>query len=96
MESHEAGEFKDARDLGRLRWRCRRGLKELDVLLTRYIEEEFPDAPAAHQQAFRELLEASDAVIYSYCLGRELPPTAVLASLIERITGDALDPRRCR
>lgn len=96
MESHQAGESIDARDLGRLRWRCRRGLKELDVLLTRYVEEQFPGASVAHRQAFRELLEASDPVIYSYCLGQEPPPTALLASLIERITGDALDPRRCR
>jgi len=26
-------------DLGKLRWRCRRGMKELDVLLSRYVEE---------------------------------------------------------
>jgi len=73
-------------ELGKLRWRCRRGMKELDVLLTRYVEESFCDAPTAQQQAFRELLEAPDPLIYAYCLGREPPPTALLASLIERIT----------
>jgi succinate dehydrogenase flavin-adding protein (antitoxin of CptAB toxin-antitoxin module) len=26
-------------DLGKLRWRCRRGMRELDVLLTRYVNE---------------------------------------------------------
>ena len=85
-----------SQDLGRLRWRCRRGLKELDVLLTRYVEEEFVNAPAAHQRAFRELLEASDPLIYAYCLGQEPPPTAELSALIERITGRAPDARRGR
>jgi antitoxin CptB len=76
----------ESSELGKLRWRCRRGMKELDVLLTRYVEERFCDAPTAHQQAFRELLEAPDPLIYAYCLGREPPPTALLCSLIERIT----------
>jgi antitoxin CptB len=76
--------------LGRLRWRCRRGMKELDVLLTRYLDEQFGGASAAAQQAFLELLEAPDPVIYAYCLGQAKPPTRILSSLIERI----IRPRR--
>ena len=30
--------------LGRLQWRCRRGMKELDFLLLRYLRERHPDA----------------------------------------------------
>jgi antitoxin CptB len=75
-----------SQELGELRWRCRRGMKELDVLLMRYVEEQFCGASNAHQEAFRALLEAPDPVIYAYCLGREPPPTALLSSLIERIT----------
>ena len=70
----------------RMAWRCRRGMRELDVLLTRYVEERYRDAPAAHQDAFRQLLEAQDGTIYGYCFGGERPPTALLASLIEQIT----------
>ena len=29
---------------GMARWRCRRGMKELDILLTRYVDERFRDA----------------------------------------------------
>jgi antitoxin CptB len=72
--------------IGRLRWHCRRGIKELDVLLTRYVDEQFAQASPADQDAFRRLLEAQDPVIYAYCLGQEAPPTADLAALIERIT----------
>ena len=94
MDAQGAGKPRDATDLGRLRWRCRRGMKELDVLLTRYVEEEFMNAPPEHQQAFRELLTAPDPLIYAYFLGRERPPTALLASLIERIAGAG--PGACR
>jgi antitoxin CptB len=83
----------EPRDLGKLLWRCRRGMKELDVLLTRYLEEQFCDAPAAHQEAFRTLLEAPDPEVYGYLLGERRPPTALLSSLIERITGRAFDDR---
>ncbi len=76
----------DAAELGRLRWRCRRGMKELDVLLERYVEREFRTAPPQQQAAFRRLLEAEDSEIYALCLGRRPPPTAAMAALIERIT----------
>jgi antitoxin CptB len=74
-----------APDEGRLRWRCRRGMKELDILLARYMDERFCAAPPQEQEAFRRLLEIQDPVIYAYCLGSERPPEH-LAVLIERIT----------
>jgi len=76
----------DSLELGKLRWRCRRGMKELDVLLTRYVDEEYAGAPVAQREAFRALLEAPDPVIFAYCLGQERPPTDLLSLLIERIT----------
>jgi antitoxin CptB len=72
-------------DLGRLRWRCRRGMRELDVLLARYLDERFCSAPPAEQEAFRRLLETQDTVIHAYCLGSEPPPPR-FAALIGRIT----------
>jgi antitoxin CptB len=83
----------ESQELGKLLWRCRRGMKELDVLLTRYVEEQFCAAPTAHQEAFRTLLEAPDMEIYEYLLRQHRPPTALLSSLIERITGRAFDDR---
>ncbi|HEY2779942.1 MAG TPA: succinate dehydrogenase assembly factor 2 [Steroidobacteraceae bacterium] len=72
-------------DQGRLRWRCRRGMKELDLLLTRYVDERYSIASPPEQEAFRGLLDSQDPVIYAYCLGQERPPEH-LADLIERIT----------
>jgi antitoxin CptB len=76
-----------AADAGRLRWRCRRGMKELDILLTRYLDERYGAAPAGEQEAFRHLLESQDPLIFAYCLGSERPPEH-LADLIERITAN--------
>ena len=81
-----------AADEGKLRWRCRRGMKELDILLTRYVDERYRAASPEEQQAFQNLLETQDPVIYAYCLGQERPPEH-LAALIERITANSPDER---
>jgi antitoxin CptB len=86
----------ESQELGKLLWRCRRGMKELDILLTRYVEEQFCGAPVAHQEAFRTLLDAPDSEIYAYFLRQHRPPGAVLSTLIDRITGRAADDRYCR
>ena len=77
-----------AEELGKLRWRCRRGMKELDVLLARYVDERFCGASSAEQAAFRQLLDAQDPVIYGYCFGAERPPPEY-AALIDRITANS-------
>ena len=60
-------------------------MKELDVLLARYVDERFPAASAAEQQAFECLLDAQDSVIYAYCMG-QIPIPAHLENLISLIT----------
>jgi antitoxin CptB len=80
-------------EIGKLRWRCRRGMKELDLLLTRYVDESYRGASPEEQQAFRQLLDANDPLLYAYFLGREPPPDAVLSSLLERITAGAVNDR---
>ncbi len=57
-------------EIARLRWLCRRGMKELDVLMTSYLEHRYPEAPVAEQQAFESLLQMPDPDLYSLVLGR--------------------------
>ena len=66
-------------------------MKELDVLLSHYVEREFRNASREQRQAFLSLLELEDPVIYSYCLQQSAPP-ANLAGLIERLSARRLEP----
>ncbi len=66
-------------------------MKELDVLLTRYVDEQYRDATPDQQAAFRRLLDSQDPLIYAYMLGRESPADPSLASLIRDITAGRLD-----
>jgi antitoxin CptB len=70
----------------RLRWRCRRGMRELDVLLERYLQQRYPSAPAPEQQAFEALLDLPDPQLFAYLMGREVPTDPESVHVIARLT----------
>jgi antitoxin CptB len=74
-------------EAGALRWRCRRGTKELDVLLERYLQSGYPQASSAEQQLFAELLSLPDPLLSDYLFGHVVSPQAALAALVARIRG---------
>lgn len=51
-----------------LRWRMRRGMKELDVLLERYLHRRMAQAAPAEQQALARLLEREDPEIWQWLM----------------------------
>jgi antitoxin CptB len=57
-----------------LSWRVRRGMKELDVLLERYVRTGYARAGEAERAAFVRLLEREDPEIWSWVLGQAEPP----------------------
>jgi antitoxin CptB len=72
-------------DIARLKWKCRRGMKELDLLLGRYLAERYPGAEAAEQGAFRELLEMQDPELFAFVTGRERPATEELCCVVDAL-----------
>jgi len=73
----------------RIHWRCRRGMKELDVLLVRWIETAWADAGENRRLAFEWLLEQPDPDLADWLIGGSRPPDADQAALID----DILRPR---
>ena len=69
-------------ELSRLRWLCRRGMKELDVVMSRYLDQHYASAPSADQEQFKALLEMPDPDLYDLLLGRSTTPDAELARFI--------------
>lgn len=76
------------REVPRLRWRCRRGMRELDELLTRYLEHDYPAASAAERDAFARMLDLPDPDLFGYLVGRGVPPEESLRHVIARIRRD--------
>jgi antitoxin CptB len=75
----------DSAELQRLRWRCRRGMRELDRLFARYLDREWCDAEAAERSVFERLLACEDDRLWRWFLGYEVPEDVELHALVERI-----------
>ena len=69
-------------ELSRLRWLCRRGMKELDVLMTQYLEVCYEDASDLDQKSFRDLLDMQDPDLYAFLLGQKVCLNDDIQSLI--------------
>ena len=69
----------------RLLWRCRRGMKELDLLLAGYARATLADATAPQREEFAALLELPDPVLADCLLGGGMPPDPRFAPLVGRI-----------
>jgi antitoxin CptB len=78
----------DAR-IAKLKWRCRRGMRELDALLLAFVEREAESLSAAEMNQFEQILELPDPLLHAYLLGRSAPPDAATAALLERIRASA-------
>jgi antitoxin CptB len=60
-------------EFDRIRWRCRRGLLELDLVLERFLAQRFDRLDATERELFDELLDAPDNDLLDMALGRTEP-----------------------
>lgn len=69
----------------RIRWLCRRGMKELDVLLERFVNSDYDSLNASQHEAFVNLLHYEDPDLWVLLMGRAEAETPEQAELVERI-----------
>jgi antitoxin CptB len=72
-------------EMARLRWRCRRGMRELDMLLLDYVDDTYPQAGEIEQAAFRRLLTTPDPEILALLTGQSSTDDEHLAYVIKRL-----------
>ncbi|NIR32102.1 MAG: succinate dehydrogenase assembly factor 2 [Gammaproteobacteria bacterium] len=84
------------RERAKLLWRCRRGMRELDLLLTRFMQHGFDALPASDRAAFERLLECTDQEILAWITGNAAPPDAALERIVTAIrrTRETSGPHR--
>lgn len=75
-----------------LRWRCRRGLLELDLLLGAFLNHGYGTLDAAEAAVFENLLALPDPQLLRYLLGLEFPADQGWARVIAHIRRTARDP----
>lgn len=69
----------------KLKWRCRRGMRELDDLLMAYLEHRYGLASAGQKAAFEALLTLPDPELAAYLLKKQEPESAAIAEVIRQI-----------
>jgi len=69
-------------ELDRVRWHCRRGLLELDLTLTRFVDQHYAALTAAQKAAFEALLDRPDGELWDLISGRREPEPGEIAALV--------------
>ena len=71
-----------ALQLGRLRWRSRRGMAEVELRLIPFFDHRFRHLSPKDQEAYARLLEADDWEIQDWLQGRSEPVAPSLARIV--------------
>ena len=66
-----------------LRWRCRRGMQEMDILLLRFLDEYYDQSNSDTQTAFADLLQEQDDVLWDWLSGRQAPTNKRYQPIVE-------------
>ena len=71
----------------RLKWRCRRGLLELDLILQGFLERGFAGLDPVEKAIFGELLDSPDPELLDWALGRSEPADPRYHGVVRQLRG---------
>jgi len=80
-----------AKDETRLKWQCRRGMLELDLMLESFVEKRYADLPTKTKKAFHQLLNCQDQILLDYLMGQDVPTDKDVADVAKQVR-DAAGP----
>jgi antitoxin CptB len=75
----------DQAELNRLRWRCRRGMLENDLILTRFLDSRGDQITDAELAALESILQLNDNDLWEMLSGRQEPADESVMPLVEHL-----------
>ncbi len=78
----------DSTRIGKLKWLCRRGMKELDILLERFVDGQQESLTVGSWPQFEALLQAEDDVLWDWLQDTSTPAASAYKELLEQILRD--------
>lgn len=69
-------------EYARVKWACRRGMLELDLIFETYVEQRYLKASKAEQALFISFLESTDQDLFDWLLKKKAPENPVFVSMI--------------
>ncbi|MBJ7536921.1 succinate dehydrogenase assembly factor 2 [Marinomonas transparens] len=79
LETSESVSFK------RLKWHCRRGMLELDLLLEPFLDEVYLTLDEDDKARFYKLIECEDQDLFLWFMQKEVPVDPDLARIVDII-----------
>ncbi|ABO22916.1 succinate dehydrogenase assembly factor 2 [Shewanella loihica] len=76
-------------NIARVRWACRRGMLELDVLFQPFVETQYEQLSIDDKAVFVRLLECEDPELFAWFMGHEACPDPQLADMVVKVRGRA-------
>nr|WP_256260817.1 succinate dehydrogenase assembly factor 2 [Shewanella sp. NIFS-20-20] len=74
-------------NIARVKWACRRGMLELDVLFQPFVNDHYEGLSDTDKQAFIRLLTSEDPELFAWFMGHEQCPDPELAAMVVKVRG---------
>ena len=75
----------NSEDLAKLKWRCRRGTKELDIMLTRFIDAKIKFLSDQQIVDFKRLLSEQDPELNQWLIEHQKPDDKGLSEIVQLV-----------
>jgi len=72
-----------------LRWRCRRGMLELDILFNGFLDSQYTQLSSEQKDTFDQLLDYPDQLLFDLLLGHMQSSDNNVSSLVQTIRQSA-------
>ena len=72
-------------ELRRLRWRCRRGMLELDLVLRDFLDQQYERLSRNERVAFERLLSLPDTALIAFIHGTEEADSEELKNIVNKL-----------
>jgi antitoxin CptB len=73
------------KEMNRLRWNCRRGMLELDLVLTGFLDKYYPKLTRSQIKVFQELLDYPDTELWDMIMARTEPADNTMKTVLQLI-----------
>ncbi|MCL1079884.1 succinate dehydrogenase assembly factor 2 family protein [Parashewanella spongiae] len=74
-------------NIARVRWACRRGMLELDVIFQPFVDQHYENLNDIDKHTLVRLLECEDPELFAWFMGHEECPDKELAKMIVTVRG---------
>lgn len=68
-----------------LRWQCRRGMLELDLLLNGFLDEKYDQLSTQEKEQFKKLLDYPDQTLFDLLMGKMRSSDNDISLLIQKV-----------